>query len=117
MKEIIKEIFEWAKPYILVCSVFFSTLFLIAIVIEQHQKIQTLKERIEIKPQVLYITKVDSVFVNKLQTQNDSLKVELFVAKYKLARIKEYNELGQKGNNFRYLPGWINRALEEHPED
>lgn len=117
MKEVIKEIFEWAKPHILVCSVFFSTIFLIAIIMEQHHKIQTLKERIEIKPQVMYLTKIDSTYVNNVQKENDSLKVELFVAKYKLARIKEYNELGQRGSNYRYLPGWINRALEEHPED
>ena len=27
--------------------------------------------------------------------------------------IKRYNELAAKGNNIKYLRGWINRALDE----
>lgn len=38
---------------------------------------------------------------------------ELFVAKYKLERIKYYNNVAAKGNNIKYLRGWINRVLNE----
>lgn len=43
----------------------------------------------------------------------DSLGTDLFVANYKLARIKEYNRIAGQGNNIKYLRGWINRVLEE----
>lgn len=36
---------------------------------------------------------------------------ELFVAKYKLERIRYYNNIAAKGNNIKYLRGWINRVL------
>lgn len=38
---------------------------------------------------------------------------ELFVAKYKLERIRYYNNIAAKGNNIKYLRGWINRVLNE----
>ena len=38
---------------------------------------------------------------------------ELFVAKYKLERIRYYNDIAAKGNNIKYLRGWINRVLNE----
>lgn len=43
----------------------------------------------------------------------DSLGEDLFVAKYKLSRIKYYNDIAAKGNNIKYLRGWINRVLNE----
>lgn len=43
----------------------------------------------------------------------DSLGEDLFVAKYKLGRIKYYNDIAKKGNNIKYLRGWINRVLNE----
>lgn len=43
----------------------------------------------------------------------DSIGEDLFVARYKLARIKEYNRIAAKGNNIKFLRGWINRTLEE----
>lgn len=36
---------------------------------------------------------------------------ELFVAKYKLQRIKKYCDIVKKGNNSKYLRGWILRTL------
>lgn len=41
------------------------------------------------------------------------ISAELFVAKYKLERIRHYNEIAAKGNNIKYLRGWINRVLNE----
>lgn len=43
----------------------------------------------------------------------DSLGEDLFVALYKLGRIKYYNQVAAKGNNIKYLRGWINRVLNE----
>lgn len=42
----------------------------------------------------------------------DSLGEDLFVARYKLGRIKYYNQVA-KGNNIKYLRGWINRVLND----
>lgn len=50
----------------------------------------------------------DSLIIAK-----DSLGEDLFVAKYKLNRIKYYNDIAAKGNNIKYLRGWINRVLNE----
>lgn len=43
----------------------------------------------------------------------DSLGEDLFVARYKLGRIKYYNQVAAKGNNIKYLRGWINRVLND----
>lgn len=43
----------------------------------------------------------------------DSLGEDLFVARYKLGRIKYYNDVASKGNNIKYLRGWLNRVLNE----
>ena len=40
-----------------------------------------------------------------------TINAELFVAKYKLERIRYYNNIAAKGNNIKYLRGWINRVL------
>lgn len=50
---------------------------------------------------------------DSLRLVRDSLGENLFIANYKLAKIKRYNELAAKGNNIKYLRGWINRALDE----
>lgn len=42
-----------------------------------------------------------------------TISAELFVAKYKLERIRYYNGVAAKGNNIKYLRGWINRVLNE----
>lgn len=58
----------------------------------------------------------DKMFENRIDSVkiiNDSLRVELFKAQYKLNKISEYNAIAAKGNNIKYLRGWIRRALEE----
>lgn len=50
---------------------------------------------------------------DSLNYLRDSLGEDLFVAKYKLGRIKYYNNIASKGNNIKYLRGWINRVLND----
>ena len=52
----------------------------------------------------------DSLNAYKTDT---AISSELFVAKYKLERIRHYNEIAAKGNNIKYLRGWLNRVLNE----
>lgn len=52
----------------------------------------------------------DSLNAYKADT---AISAEFFVAKYKLERIRHYNEIAAKGNNIKYLRGWINRVLNE----
>lgn len=53
------------------------------------------------------------LYQDSLRLVRNSLSENLFIANYKLAKIKRYNELAAKGNNIKYLRGWINRALDE----
>lgn len=43
----------------------------------------------------------------------DSLGEDLFVARYKLSRIKYYVDIAPKGNNIKFLRGWCLRVLNE----
>lgn len=54
-----------------------------------------------------------TLYQDSLKMIRDSLGEDLFIANYKLAKIKRYNELAAKGNNIRFLRGWINRTLSE----
>ncbi len=80
-------------------------------------------------PEIRYVPVVDSTCIKDviyyqelLRRTQDSLNAykcdttmdaELFIAKYKLERIKYYNKVAAKGNNIRFLRGWINRVLNE----
>lgn len=80
-------------------------------------------------PEIKYVTVIDSTCVKDvvyyqevLRRTQDSLNAykcdttmdaELFIAKYKLERIKYYNKVAAKGNNIKYLRGWLNRVLNE----
>ena len=50
---------------------------------------------------------------DSLNTVKDSFGEDLFITNYKLGRIKYYNDIAAKGNNIKYLRGWINRVLNE----
>lgn len=54
----------------------------------------------------------DSIITSKNKEIN-YLQDELEIADYKLERIKEYNRIAAKGNNIKYLRGWINRVLND----
>ena len=70
----------------------------------------------------VYLHKIDTVYRisdsliqrnNELEEINSKLYEELSIATLKLERIKEYNDIASKGNNIKYLRGWINRVLNE----
>lgn len=44
---------------------------------------------------------------------SDSVVAKLFVANYKLERISKYCDIAKKGNNIKYLRGWIIRTLKD----
>lgn len=50
--------------------------------------------------------------VDSLSARCDSLTGELQVATYKLERIRYYNDIAKKGNNLKFLRGWIRRVLD-----
>ena len=54
-----------------------------------------------------------SLYKDSLNYIRDSLGQDLFIANYKLDKIKEYNRLAGNGNNIKFLRGWINRTLNE----
>lgn len=60
------------------------------------------------------ISKVNNTkyIIDSLSTRCDSLTGELQVANYKLERIRYYNDVAKRGNNIRFLRGWINRVLD-----
>lgn len=80
-------------------------------------------------PEIHYVPIVDSTSVNELvltkellrRTQDSlntyksdtTMSADYFVTKYKLERIRYYNEIAGKGNNIKFLRGWINRVLNE----
>lgn len=56
--------------------------------------------------------KVDTVYIMST-LQIDSLQERLFVAEYKLGRIKAYKEIVDRNpSQIKFLKGWINRVLE-----
>lgn len=79
--------------------------------------------------EIVYVPTPDSMTIQEviylkeeLRRCQDSLRIirtdstmsgELFVAKYKLERIRYYNDIAAKANNIKYLRGWINRVLNE----
>ena len=73
-----------------------------------------------------YIEVIDSARIieleNILQLTRDSLNAykhdtimseDEFILKFKLERIRYYNECAGKGNNIKYLRGWLYRVLNE----
>lgn len=85
--------------------------------------------RITPVPEIHYVPVTDSTSINELilakellrRTQDSlnayksdtTMSADYFVAKYKLERIRYYNEIAGKGNNIKFLRGWINRTLNE----
>ena len=61
------------------------------------------------------VTQLDSLCnkIDSLKKENEFLFDELSVAIFKLERIRDYNEVAKKGNNIKFLRGWINRVLNE----
>lgn len=56
--------------------------------------------------------KIDTCYIMSTP-QIDSLQERLFVAEYKLGRIKAYKEIVDRNpSQIKFLKGWINRVLE-----
>ena len=51
--------------------------------------------------------------VELLKNGIDKMTETLFIANYKIERIRYYNKIAANGNNITFLRGWINRVLEE----
>lgn len=80
-------------------------------------------------PEIRYVPVTDSIAVNELvltkellRRTQDSLNIyksdttisaDYFIVKYKLERIKYYNDIAGKGINIKFLRSWIRRTLEE----
>jgi hypothetical protein len=75
------------------------------IIIERYIPIDTTENVISKVNNTKYI-------IDSLQQANDSLTGKLQVANYKLERIRYYNDVAKKGNNIKFLRGWINRVLD-----
>lgn len=75
----------------------------------------TIRDTVEVENVIKIVNLQRELDLTKdsLSYVKDSLGEDLFVAKYKLGRIKYYNEIAAKGNNIKYLRGWINRVLNE----
>lgn len=75
------------------------------IVIERYIPIDTTENVISKVNNTKYI-------IDSLQQANDSLTGKLQVTNYKLERIRYYNDVAKRGNNIKFLRGWINRVLD-----
>lgn len=75
------------------------------IIIERYIPIDTTENIISKVNNTKYI-------IDSLQQSNDSLTGKLQVANYKLERIRYYNDVAKRGNNIKFLRGWINRVLD-----
>lgn len=62
---------------------------------------------------IIYKVNNTKHIIDSLTCRCDSLTGELQVAKYKLERIRYYNDIAKKGNNIVFLRGWLNRVLNE----
>lgn len=85
---------------------------------DYEQKIQILK----IQDSLRYTKIIDSIMFENNHykqiiyeggLQIDSLNEEVLNLKYKIERIKYYNNIAKNGNNIKFLRGWINRVINE----
>lgn len=81
------------------------------------------------EPTIVYIPVEDTInavkvvnLTEELRRTRDSLNAykrdtamseELFIAKFKLEKIKYYTEIANKGNNIKFYRGWVLRTLGE----
>lgn len=55
----------------------------------------------------------NKIIIDSLENTIRNYESSEFLLSYKIERIKYYNDIAAKGNNIKYLRGWINRTLEE----
>jgi hypothetical protein len=91
----------------------------ISVIMWNTSKMNNIKIVEVVKTDTLYIYEYDTIYIEHikdiidLNNKIDSLNSALFIANYKLGRIKEYNDIAAKNNNIKFLRGWINRVLNE----
>lgn len=71
-----------------------------------------IKDDADIKQYELNIINYNTI-IKSLKDSIVILNEDLIVTKYKLGRIEEYNKIAGRGNNIKYLRGWINRVLND----
>lgn len=75
------------------------------------------KDTISEKENIARIVELEhknSILRDSLDYIKDSIGEDLFVARYKLGRIKYYtNIVNKKPSQLKYYKGWINRVLKE----
>lgn len=54
-----------------------------------------------------------AAYKDSITIVNKGINEDLFVANFKLTRIREYNRIAGQRNNIKYLRGWINRVLKD----
>lgn len=60
------------------------------------------------------VTIRETVYIDTTNNMVDSLQEELFVAKYKLERIRYYTEIvDKKSSQIKFYKGWIKRVLRD----
>lgn len=123
--------------YIIVSIVFLIVILIGGCCIQSHYNDNKLYETTNVDSiKQVTIDSVNKVYVDKFKNYTDSVdkainespvkeivihdtiyiskdNEDLIVAKYKLERIRYYNSIAAKGNNIKYLRGWINRVLNE----
>lgn len=68
----------------------------------------------------IYATKIvhDTLYIpiierdSVLENEYNKLREQYIINEYKLERIRYYNKIAAKGNNIKFLRGWINRVLD-----
>ena len=76
-----------------------------------NDSITSLNNKIELKDS-LYTDVINNL--NTCDSSNINLRSELFVANYKLGRIKEYCDIVKRNKTqLQFLRGWIVRVLED----
>lgn len=89
--------------------------------VETLSNVQTeLKETTKDRDSLQHVTDSISItlesyhsYLKDLINENDSLEDNNETLKYKLERIDYYNGVAAKGNNIKYLRGWINRIISK----
>lgn len=100
--------------FIIGASIFCSCSLKCSIEKEKVHEPITIERYIPIESTDSIVHKVNSTkhIIDSLSARCDSLTGELQVATYKLERIRYYNDVAKKGNNLKFLRGWIRRVLD-----
>lgn len=96
------------KNTIIICSISINILLSIC-----SYKNNNITKTTKIETDTIYLYKENYNKIDSLKYINDSIEEKLIVANIKLKRIEYYNNIANKGNNIKYLRGWINRVLKE----